>query len=142
MKSRLREYGPTLKRDAGSLSNGGKEWLGTLALWEMTTSRLKTKAMKTVNIAELKNRLSHYLRIVRRGEPVLVRDRNGIIARIEPAGESRPGHEKDSDRLRDLELKGIVRPGRGGITLKLLTKRPKVNADVLGALLQEREQGF
>ena len=98
--------------------------------------------MKAINIAELKNRLSHYLRIVRRGEPVLVRDRDRIIARIEPAGESRSGHEKDSDRLRDLELKGIVRPGRGGITLKLLAKRPKVKADVLGALLQEREEGF
>ena len=99
-------------------------------------------AMKTVNIAELKNRLSHYLRMVRRGEPVLVRDRDRVIARIEPAGGSASGHEKDSDRLLDLELKGILRRGRGGITSKLLAKRPNVKADVLGTLLQEREEGF
>jgi len=98
--------------------------------------------MKAVNIAELKNRLSHYLRIVRRGEPVLVRDRDRIIARIEPAGGSASDHQTDSDRLRDLELKGIVRRGRGGITSKLLAKRPNTKADVLGALLQEREEGL
>ena len=42
--------------------------------------------MKAVNVAELKNRLSHYLRIVRGGEPILVRDRDRVIARLEPAG--------------------------------------------------------
>ena len=43
--------------------------------------------MKAVNVAELKNRLSHHLRMVRRGEALLVRDRDKVIARIEPAGE-------------------------------------------------------
>jgi antitoxin (DNA-binding transcriptional repressor) of toxin-antitoxin stability system len=97
--------------------------------------------MRAINIAELKNRLSHYLRLVRRGEAVLVRDRDRIIARIEPAGESRSGHENDSDRLLELERAGVLRPGRGGINVKLLAKRPSVKADVVGALLQEREEG-
>ncbi len=99
-------------------------------------------AMKSVNIAELKNRLSHYLRMVRRGEAVLVRDRDRVIARIEPAGGSASEHKNDSDRLLDLELKGIVRRGRGGISSKLLAKLPKTNADVLATLLQERKEGF
>ena len=40
--------------------------------------------MRTVNVAELKNNLSKYLRAVRGGEEVLVRDRNTPIAKIVP----------------------------------------------------------
>jgi prevent-host-death family protein len=40
--------------------------------------------MKTVNIGELKNQLSAYLQCVRRGEEVVVRDRNTPVARILP----------------------------------------------------------
>ena len=40
--------------------------------------------MQTVNIAELKNRLSHYLDDVRRGEEVVIKDRNTPIAKIVP----------------------------------------------------------
>jgi len=96
--------------------------------------------MKPVNIAELKNRLSHYLRMVRRGQPVLVRDRDRVVARIEPAG--RPGSTPgdDGQRLADLEARGIIRRGRGGLTRDFLARRPKVRADALAALLREREE--
>lgn len=40
--------------------------------------------MKTVNIGVLKNQLSAYLQIVRKGEEVVVRDRNVPVARILP----------------------------------------------------------
>lgn len=40
--------------------------------------------MKTVNIGALKNNLSSYLREVRNGEEVVVKDRNKPIARIVP----------------------------------------------------------
>ena len=40
--------------------------------------------MRAVNIAELKNRLSHYLEGVRRGEEVVIRDRDHPIAKIVP----------------------------------------------------------
>ena len=40
--------------------------------------------MQTVNIAELKNRLSHYLRQVRTGEEILIRDRARPVAKIVP----------------------------------------------------------
>ncbi len=97
--------------------------------------------MTTVNIAELKNRLSHYLRIVRRGQPILVRDRDRVIARIEPAGERGAPAGDDVERLADLEARGILRRGHGRITPDLLARRPKVKADVVAALLHEREHG-
>lgn len=40
--------------------------------------------MVTVNIAELKNRLSTYLEMVKRGEEVIVPDRKRAIARLLP----------------------------------------------------------
>jgi prevent-host-death family protein len=40
--------------------------------------------MKSVNIGTLKNELSAYLRYVRDGEEVVVRDRNVPVARIVP----------------------------------------------------------
>jgi len=40
--------------------------------------------MRTVNIGVLKNQLSAYLQIVRKGEEVVVRDRHKPIARILP----------------------------------------------------------
>ena len=98
-------------------------------------------AMKAVNVAELKNRLSHYLRIVRRGQAILVRDRDRVIARIEPAGGLEAAGDGDAERLADLEARGVIRRGRGHITADLLARRPKVQADVVGALLGEREEG-
>jgi len=98
-------------------------------------------AMKSVNVAELKNRLSHYLRIVRRGEAILVRDRDRIIARIEPAGEAGTAAGDDAARLAALEARGIVRRGQGSIGGDMLARRPKVKADVVAALLREREEG-
>ncbi len=40
--------------------------------------------MATANIADLKNNLSRYLRRVRRGEEILIRDRKVPIAKIVP----------------------------------------------------------
>ncbi|PWU04345.1 MAG: hypothetical protein C5B51_17075 [Terriglobia bacterium] len=49
--------------------------------------------VRTVNIAELKDRLSLFLHRVRAGEEVLIRDRNLPIAKIAPL------HGADSDEL-------------------------------------------
>ena len=49
-------------------------------------------------ISELKNRLSYYLRFVRRGQPILVCDRDRVIARIEPVWEA----VSDGDELKPL----------------------------------------
>lgn len=98
-------------------------------------------AMKSVNVAELKNRLSHYLRLVRRGRSVLVRDRDRVIARIDPAHDPADAGTDDEAWLARLEVQGIVRRGTGRIERALLARRPRVEADVVAALLSEREEG-
>lgn len=94
--------------------------------------------MRTINIAELKNTLSEQLKRVRKGERLLIADRNQIIARLEPAS----GNDADdSDRVSMLEAKGILRRGDGPMTLAALKKRPRVEANILASLLAERDEG-
>jgi len=64
--------------------------------------------MKTAGIKDLKNRLSYYLREVKKGEKILVTDRDQVIATILPVERG----EEDS------ELLSLVKEGfaswRGG----------------------------
>lgn len=94
--------------------------------------------MKTVNIAELKNRLSVYLNEVRAGHEVLVRDRNTPIARIVPIAH---GADQD-DELRALAAQGKVR-----LAEKVMDESfwdlpaPRVSEDTLrDALNSERDE--
>ena len=43
--------------------------------------------MRAVGIRELKNRLSKYLRMVRRGEDILITDRGEVIAELRQPGQ-------------------------------------------------------
>ncbi len=97
--------------------------------------------MKAVNVAELKNRLSHYLRLVRRGEALLVRDRDQVIARIEPAGRGDDESDDEEEQLAALEARGVIRRGKGKVTKQLFKSRPRAKGDVVAALLAEREEG-
>jgi len=97
--------------------------------------------MSVVNVSELKNRLSHYLRLVRRGETVLVSDRDQVIARIEPAGDVAAKGTDDDAWLDDLEKRGVVRRGAGKLPRTWPGRRPAVTADVVRALLEERRDG-
>ena len=98
--------------------------------------------MKAVNVAELKNRLSHYLRLVRRGESLLVRDRDRVIARIDPAGAQGAAVSDDATWAADLEARGIIRRAKGRpIGRDLFAGRVKTKVDVVAALLGEREDG-
>jgi prevent-host-death family protein len=91
--------------------------------------------MKNARISELRNRLSEYLARVRKGETVIVYDRNTPIARIEsiaPAGEGVP------EWVRDAERRGILAPPKAH-------RPPPVKIDrrlsLLEALLEERRSG-
>lgn len=92
------------------------------------------------NISELKNRLSHYLGRVRRGESILVLDRDRVIARIEPAGRSPSASDEDAPWLDALEGHGILRRGRGRLPKGWLARRPRVDADLVRAMLDERDE--
>ena len=65
--------------------------------------------MKSVNITELKNRLSVYLNDVKAGEEILVRDRNQPVARIVPLVRSRD----EDEELLALASQGKLRLGEG-----------------------------
>ncbi len=95
---------------------------------------------RAVKIAELKNRLSYYLRRVQRGESILVCDRDRVIARIERAG-SDPASGPDQEWLDRLERRGIVRRGAGGPSAEWLARRPAAGADVVATLVRERDEG-
>lgn len=92
--------------------------------------------MKTAAVAELKNRLSHYLRIVAKGEAVTILDRGRPVAQITPIRSA-------DDSLRRLAAQGLVR-----LPLRKLPRdfwrRPlaKTTRSVVEALLEDREDRF
>jgi prevent-host-death family protein len=77
--------------------------------------------MQTVGIRELRNRLSEYLRRVRRGECVLVTDRGSVVAELLP-----PGHRQVEPAL----PAGLQRLNSRG----LLTLGAAAGADLYPAL--------
>ncbi len=96
--------------------------------------------MKTATISDAKNRLSELLQRVKRGETILILDRNRPVARIEPvSGMAASDHE----RLKELERTGVLRRAKrrpGANFIKSLPPAPDVGADVVGALLAERDE--
>ena len=92
--------------------------------------------MKSVNIAELKNRLSYYLTEVKAGEEILVRDRNLPIARIVPLAQA----SGDEDLLA-LAAQGKLRLGEGTIDDSFWElPAPRIAPAILrNALEQERD---
>ena len=92
----------------------------------MTTSS-HNQGMKQVRIADLKARLSEYLRAVRGGESIAVLDRDTPIAELIPVRESRT--------LR------VRKPGPGALPLHRIKvpKRARLNVDVVALLLEERQ---
>jgi prevent-host-death family protein len=83
--------------------------------------------MKQVRIAELKSKLSEFLRAVESGESITVLDRNRSIAQIVPIRE-RPGL-----RIRK-PISSSPTPNKVS-----LPKPAKLNLDVLDLLLEERQ---
>lgn len=96
--------------------------------------------MKKAGIAELKNRLSYYLGFVRRGQSILVYDRDRAIARIDPIKPSEVAQE--DDWTADLEQTGVLRAPKRRLGKDWLHRRPTVHADVVAAVLSERESGW
>ncbi len=62
-----------------------------------------------VGTKELKNRLSHYLRLVQQGEPVQVTDRGAVVAELRAVREA---ETHDDACLQALEQQGLVTVGK------------------------------
>jgi prevent-host-death family protein len=94
--------------------------------------------MKTATISEAKNHLSELLARVKRGETVLILDRDKPVARIVPIETT---DRTDDERLADLERRGIIRraakPPRK--TLPPPIDWPEGDS-LLEALLSDREE--
>ena len=93
--------------------------------------------MKSVNIAELKNRLSVYLNEVKAGEEILVLDRNQPVARIVPLARSRD----EDEELLVLASQGKLPLGEGHLEESFWQMpAPRVSAAALRrAVEQERD---
>lgn len=95
--------------------------------------------MKEARISEIKNHLSRYLDMVRRGETVRILDRDRPVAHIVPILSGVAGSAADA-ALADMERKGLIRKGAGRLASELLDHDPPGKpAGVLSALLEERE---
>ena len=89
--------------------------------------------MIIATISDMKNRLSAYLREVRKGETVLIVDRREPVARLEPFS-----YMSADERLQRLEREGVV--ARRGAEAAVSAIEPPVSGvdAVLRALLEER----
>ena len=96
--------------------------------------------MVYANIAELKNRLSHYLKLVRSGEPVLVKDRDRVV-RASSLCSAPPRQVPTRSGSRAWPREGILRAGRGRVADIDFSSRPRMKRDLADAVLEEREEG-
>jgi prevent-host-death family protein len=95
--------------------------------------------MKNAKISELRDRLSEYLARVRKGETIIVYDRDTPIARIEPIAPA----ENDPEWLEDAIRRGVVMPPRirGGTPIVPNPVKADPRFSLLDALLEERRSG-
>ena len=101
--------------------------------------------MKTVNVAELKNNLSAYLQLVRRGEEVIVKDRNHPVARISPYNGA-----EISERERRLVAAGVLKladdptPDWSKFCDEFFARPgPRIDPKkLIRAVIKEREEGW
>lgn len=94
--------------------------------------------MRTVNVAELKDQLSKYLRFAKGGEEVVIRDRNFPIAKLVPFA----AEDATDDELK-LVAAGKLRLPKAKVTLSQLLKIPTGTVsgnEAVEALLVERDE--
>jgi prevent-host-death family protein len=92
--------------------------------------------MRTAPVSDLKSRLSHYLRLVARGESVTILDRGRPVAQLVrvAAGDA---------ELDALVAAGLARPPTSRLPKDFLTRKlPKAVSSVQRALLDERADRF
>ena len=99
--------------------------------------------VKQVSIAELRHHLAAWLKRVEKGERILVKRRNEVVAELSPPGKARPPEPVDplEQRLEQLAREGFLRRGTGSWPAWLrgpVTGKP---APLLEALLTERDEG-
>lgn len=95
--------------------------------------------MKAIGIAELKAKLSRYLKLVRAGREILIEDRGLPIAKLVPLA----GQPDKHSRRERLARAGLLKLGPGRVRTELC-KPPKgkpLGDGVLAALIEDRREG-
>jgi prevent-host-death family protein len=90
--------------------------------------------MKVASLSKAKNSLSRYVALARRGERVRILVRGVPAADLVPADTSSDG----DGELAELERKGLLRRGKGGVAPEIERPGPKVRGDAVGAFLRAR----
>lgn len=90
--------------------------------------------MKTAPVTDLKNRLSHYLRLVARGESITITDHGQAVARLSRV-------ETASADSASLIAAGLARPPLAPLPPDFLQRSLPV-CEVRQALLEDREDRF
>src|SRR6266498_3735775 len=97
--------------------------------------------MVTAGVAELKARLSEYLKCVKAGEEIIITERGKAIARVVPFTRSGPTPAEYDEMIKA----GIIRPAKqpGGLPPDFWDRPRGADAEgsLLKALLEEREEG-
>jgi prevent-host-death family protein len=97
--------------------------------------------MRSVNIAELKNRLSTYITYAKAGETIVIRDRNTPVAQLVPI----PVDDGLTEEQRSLIADGILRMGKLPWDIAALDHLPMPNVEGNAgtqAVLEERDEGW
>jgi prevent-host-death family protein len=102
------------------------------------TLNRRTLMVISVSVAELKARLSHYLRMVRAGRDVIVTDRGVPVARLCPVDSAFP-----DARTTALCRAGLARPPRRALPPDFWERPRPADPEgrALAALLEERAEG-
>ena len=90
--------------------------------------------MTTAAVTDVKNRLSHYLRLVARGESVTITDHGQPVARLSAV-------DSDLADVEGLVAAGLARPPVAPLSSDFLS-RPLVAGGARAALLEDREDRF
>jgi prevent-host-death family protein len=96
--------------------------------------------MKIANISETKNGLSALLERVKKGDTILIVDRNTPVAQLVPIDR----HTKLDDPLALIEKNVVLRRPQGALSKAFFDKpllKASKGASALEALLEERRQG-
>lgn len=97
--------------------------------------------MQRTSITEAKNNLSGLIDRVRKGETVLIFDRNRPVARLQPI-EAADGSDSDAPWLAGLVRDGMLAPATTQLVVRELPKavQPARPASIVDALCADRDE--
>ncbi len=95
--------------------------------------------MKVANLSKIKNELSQYVEHARRGERVRILVRGVPAADLVPVGTDQRSGDEDWN-LEELERRGVIRRGKGGMPEELLRAGPKGRGKPLSQVIIEERR--